>query len=48
MDEVLRLALLPEAVSSADELPPISSDVPSPIGLPIDRETPIRLKDTGS
>jgi ATP-dependent Lon protease len=45
MDEVLRLGLLPEAVTSADELPPISSDVPSPIGLPIDRETPIRLKD---
>jgi ATP-dependent Lon protease len=44
MDEVLRLALLPEAVTSADELPPISSDVPSPIGLPIDRETLIRLR----
>jgi len=44
MDEVLRLALLPEPVTSADELPPISSEVPSPIGLPIDRETPIRLR----
>jgi ATP-dependent Lon protease len=46
MDEVLRLALLPEPVTSADEIPPISSDVPSPIGLPIDRETPIRLRGT--
>ncbi len=44
MDEVLRLALLPEAVTSADEMPPVSSEVPSPIGLPIDRETPIRLE----
>jgi ATP-dependent Lon protease len=44
MDEVLRLALLPEAVTSADELPPISSEIPSPIGLPIDREAPIRLE----
>jgi ATP-dependent Lon protease len=44
MDEVLRLALLPEPVTSADELPPISSEVPSPIGLPIDREAPIRLE----
>jgi ATP-dependent Lon protease len=49
MDEVLRLALLPEPVSSADELPPpVGADVPSPIGLPIDRETPIRLKKSGS
>jgi ATP-dependent Lon protease len=47
MDEVLRLALLPEPVTSADEVPPISSEVPSPIGLPIDRETPIRLRGTG-
>jgi ATP-dependent Lon protease len=46
MDEVLRLGLLPEPVTSADEMPPISSDVPSPIGLPIDRETPIRLRGT--
>jgi ATP-dependent Lon protease len=44
MDEVLRLALLPEAVTSADELPPVSSEIPSPIGLPIDREAPIRLR----
>jgi hypothetical protein len=43
MDEVLRLALLPEPVTSADEMPPVGADVPSPIGLPIDRETPIRL-----
>ncbi len=48
MDEVLRLALLPEAVTSADELPPVGAAVPSPIGLPIDRETPIRLKKSGS
>ena len=49
MDEVLRLALLPEPVTSADELPPpVGADVPSPIGLPIDRETPIRLKKSGS
>ena len=49
MDEVLRLALLPEPISSADELPPpVGADVPSPIGLPIDRETPIRLKKSGS
>src|SRR5687768_4191703 len=44
MDEVLRLALLPEPVTSADEVPPVSSEIPSPIGLPIDREAPIRLK----
>jgi ATP-dependent Lon protease len=44
MDEVLRLALLPEPVTSADELPPVSAEIPSPIGLPIDRETPIRLR----
>jgi ATP-dependent Lon protease len=44
MDEVLRLGLLPEPVTSADEMPPLSSGVPSPIGLPIDRETPIRLR----
>jgi ATP-dependent Lon protease len=44
MDEVLRLALLPEPVTSADELPPVSSEIPSPIGLPIDREAPIRLE----
>jgi ATP-dependent Lon protease len=44
MDEVLRLALLPEPVTSADEVPPVSSEIPSPIGLPIDREAPIRLE----
>jgi ATP-dependent Lon protease len=47
MDEVLRLALLPEPVTSADEIPPVSSEIPSPIGLPIDRETPIRLRKSG-
>src|ERR687896_62205 len=44
MDDVLRLALLPEPVTSADELPPVSSEIPSPIGLPIQRETPIRVR----
>jgi ATP-dependent Lon protease len=43
MDEVLHLALLPEPVT-ADEVPPVSSEIPSPIGLPINRETPIRLE----
>jgi ATP-dependent Lon protease len=44
MDEVLRLALLPEPVSSADELPPVSAEIPSPIGLPVQRDTPIRVQ----
>jgi ATP-dependent Lon protease len=44
MDEVLRLALLPEAVTSADELPPLSPEIPSPIGLPVQRETALRVE----
>jgi ATP-dependent Lon protease len=44
MDEVLRLALLPEPVTSADELPPVSAEIPSPIGLPVQRETAIRVE----
>jgi ATP-dependent Lon protease len=44
MDEVLRLALMPEAVTSADELPPVSAEIPSPIGLPVQRETALRVE----
>jgi ATP-dependent Lon protease len=44
MDEVLRLALLPEPVTSADEVPPVGADIPSPIGLPVQRETAIRVE----
>jgi ATP-dependent Lon protease len=44
MDEVLRLALLPEPVTSADEVPPVSAEIPSPIGLPVQRETALRVE----
>jgi len=45
MDEVLRIALLPEAVEGADQLPP-NVEVPGSAGVTIerDREAPLSVR----